>query len=202
MISNIIHTMTNCHLKEAVGFIKNPGFLGLHHPLCMTSKGLLHCLNYFRLNYMFINCCCYILRSEYECWGMIETILLSYLTIYRFIFRFKTYCYIFLFAIPQMDSSIAVTPSTAVAAQPSPSTAAAQPSPSAAAAAKCSPAAAQPSPSTTAAQPAAPIPIVVDDAVSPSPTTSGGASHTPSFFDTSITPMDVEDNEHETGGWS
>ena len=97
-----------------------------------------------------------------------------------------------------MDSSTTATPSTAAATQPSLSTAAAQPSPSAAAA-KCSPAAAQPSPSTTAAQPAAPIPIVVNDAVSPSPTTSGGASHTPSFFDTSITPMDVEDNEHETG---
>jgi hypothetical protein len=56
--------------------------------------------------------------------------------------------------------------------------------------------AAQPAPSTAAAQPAALIPIVVDDAVSPSPTTSGGAFHTPSFFDNS---MDVEDNEHKTG---
>jgi hypothetical protein len=70
-----------------------------------------------------------------------------------------------------MDSSAAATPSTT---------------------AKSS-LAAQPAPSTVAAQPAAPIPIVVDDVVSPSPTTSGGASHTPSFFDNS---MDVE---HETG---
>jgi hypothetical protein len=54
---------------------------------------------------------------------------------------------------------------------------------------------AQPAPSTAAGQPAIPIPIVVDDAVSPSLTTSGRASHTPSFFDNS---MNVEDNEHET----
>jgi hypothetical protein len=90
-----------------------------------------------------------------------------------------------------MDSSAAATPSTAAKSSP----AAAQPSPFTAAAAKSLPAA-QPAPSTAAAQPAAPIPIVVDDAISPSPTTSGGASHTPSFFDNS---MDVEDNEHEIG---
>jgi hypothetical protein len=92
-----------------------------------------------------------------------------------------------------MDSSAAATPCTAAKSSP----AATQPSPFIAAAAKSSPAAAaQPAPSTVAAQPASPIPIVVDDAVSPSPTTSGGASHTPSFFDNS---MDVEDNEHEIG---
>jgi hypothetical protein len=72
-----------------------------------------------------------------------------------------------------MDSSAAATPCTAAKSSP----AATQPSPFIAVAAKSSPAA--------AAQPASPIPIVVDDDVSPSPTTSGGASHTPFFF---ITP--------------
>jgi hypothetical protein len=91
-----------------------------------------------------------------------------------------------------MDSSAAATPSTAAKSSP----AAAQPSPFTAAAAAKSLPAAQPAPSTVVAQPAAPTPIVIDDAISPSPTTSGGASNTPSFFDNS---MDVEDNEHEIG---
>jgi hypothetical protein len=80
--------------------------------------------------------------------------------------------------------------SSPTAAQPSPFTAAA------AAAKSLHTVVAQLAPSTAAAQPAAPIPIVVDDVVSPSPTTSGGACHTPSFFDNS---MDVKDNEHEIG---
>jgi hypothetical protein len=92
-----------------------------------------------------------------------------------------------------MDSSAAATPT---AAKSSPAAAQRSPFTAAAAAAASSLPAAQPA-STAAAQPAALRPIVLDDAISPSPTTSGGASHTPSIFDNS---MDVEDNEHEIGG--
>ena len=39
-----------------------------------------------------------------------------------------------------------------------------------------------PAPALKVVQPAIPIPIVVDDVISPSSTTLGSASHTPYFF--------------------
>jgi hypothetical protein len=94
----------------------------------------------------------------------------------------------------QMDSLAAAAPSIAAKSSP----AAVEPS----TIAKSSPvvvAKSSPTPAPKVVQPAAPIPIVVDDVMSPSLTTSGCASHTPSFFDNSITSMDVKDVEHETG---
>ena len=98
-----------------------------------------------------------------------------------------------------MDSSVAVAPSTTVKFTP----AAAEPSTTE----KSSPDVAAPSiatksspaPASKVVQLATLIPIVVDDVISPSLTTLGGASHTPSFFDNSTTSMDVEDVKHGIG---